>query len=115
MLSTQIDTLPGSNANKFYYKAENKGDVIHLELKNLSPNSDELELKKLSGAKHVIETHVEVDALKGTCTGCGYIKIRLNDTEDKEEIYQKFVNKGYIVNDHKTAPQKDTTFSRPIY
>lgn len=75
----------------------------------------EQQLKKLSGAKHVISAEIAVDSLKGTCKGDGRIKIRLNAGEDKEAIRQRFVNQGAIVRDHKIQPQKDNAFSKPIY
>jgi hypothetical protein len=76
---------------------------------------DEYEIKKISGAKHIISAEVEVDALKGTCKGNGRIKIRLNEGENKEDIRQRFVTRGAIVRDHKNEPQKDSGFSKPIY
>ena len=114
-LTSNITSLAGANANKFYHNIENKGEVVHLKLANMGPDMDEAQLKKIAGAKHVISAEVELDALKGTCKGKGSIQIRLNEGEDAEAIRQKFVNKGIIVQDNKIAPQKDSTFTRPIY
>ena len=47
---------------------------------------DEKEMKRISGAKHIISADIELDALKGICKGNGRIKIRLNEDEDKETI-----------------------------
>lgn len=77
-LSSNVSTLPGQNANQFYNKEQNKGEVIHIKLSNLTPDTDEAALKKIAGAKHVIAAEVEIDALKGTCRGTGSIQIRLN-------------------------------------
>ncbi len=114
-MSSNIGNLQGGNANKFFNADLPKGEVVHIKLDNLGPNVDEVEIRRTAGVKHVIASDVEVDALKGTCKGKGSIQIRLNEGENKEAIAQKFVNKGWIVQDHKVAPQKDTTFTRPIY
>jgi hypothetical protein len=71
--------------------------LIHIKLANLDPTTDEYELKRVAGVKHVIASEVDVDALKGTCRGTGSIQIRLNDGEDKEAIRQNFINRGFIV------------------
>ena len=85
-LTSHIDTLQGHNANKMYTNCNNTGDIIDIHLQDLPPNMDEKELKRISGAKHVISAEIDLDALKGTCRGNGRIKIRLNDDEDKESI-----------------------------
>lgn len=58
---------------------------------------DEAELKKIANVKHIISSVVDVDNFKGTCTGTGRIKIRLNEGEDPEMIRQRFVNKEVLV------------------
>ena len=112
-LSSNIHGLQGNNANKFYHQPQNKGEVIDFVLSGLKGNMDDIEVKKLSGAKHVISSHVEVDNLKGTCTGAGRIKIRLNDGETSESIRQKFVAKGIVVQDHKIESNKNVGFTKP--
>ena len=114
-LTSNINNLHGANANAYYHAEQNKGELIHIKLAGLGPHSDEYELKAIANCKHVISSEVEVDNVKGTCRGTGSIKIRLNDGDDKEAIRQRFVNKGYIVQDHQCLPQKDSTFTKPIY
>jgi hypothetical protein len=58
---------------------------------------------------------VDLDNLKGTCTGTGRIKIRLNEGEDPEAIKQRFINKNILVQDFKMQPNKATGFTKPIY
>lgn len=107
--------MPGSNANDFYHKNENKGQVIDFVLTGLQSNIQEADLKRIAGVKHVISSEVELDALKGTCRGGGRIKIRLNEGEDPETIRQNFTNKGVLVQDFKNEPAKSSGFTRPNF
>jgi hypothetical protein len=85
-LSSSINNLQGSDANKYFHQKQNKGEIIDLVLDGLGPNFDEIEVKKIANVKHVISSEVDIDALKGVCKGTGRIKIRLNEGEDKEQI-----------------------------
>jgi hypothetical protein len=76
---------------------------------------DQAALKKIANVKHVISADVDLDNLKGTCTGTGRIKIRLNEGEDPESIRQRFVNKDILVKDFQNAPQKKSDFSKPAW
>ena len=38
--------LPGGNANEYYHKESNKGEVLDLLLSGLKPDTDEKELKR---------------------------------------------------------------------
>ena len=51
--------------------------MVDLDLNNLPPHIDKITIKNITGAKHVIETKFQHDAMKGTCTGQGRIKLRL--------------------------------------
>lgn len=66
---------------------------MDLILSGMTANIDEMEVRKIANVKHVISTQVDLDNLKGTCTGTGRIKIRLNEGEDPESIKQRFINK----------------------
>ena len=83
---TTSTNLPGSDANTFYNKSSNKGEVVDLVLSGLDQSVQQADLKRISNVKHVISSEVDLDALKGTCKGTGRIKIRLNEGEDKETI-----------------------------
>lgn len=61
---------------------------------------DARELKKVSGAKHVISSDVDEDRLKGTCLGTGRIQIRLNQGESLDSVTLNFVKNGWSVQEH---------------
>jgi hypothetical protein len=61
---------------------------------------DARELKKISGARHVISSTVDEDSLKGTCLGTGRIQIRLNSGETLDGVTLNFVKKGYTVHEY---------------
>lgn len=84
-LSTSTN-IHGNDANAFYGKSQNKGEVIDLVLSGLDSSVQQADLKRTANVKHVISADVDLDALKGTCKGTGRIKIRLNEGEDPETI-----------------------------
>ena len=45
--------------------------VVDIQLSGLPTSSDSLTVKKLSGARHVIQVKLDEDRMKGTCTGTG--------------------------------------------
>ena len=112
---TTTNNLPGADANAFYNKSQNKGEVIDLVLSGLDSSVQQADLKKISNVKHVISSEVDLDALKGTCKGTGRIKIRLNEGEDPETIRQNFINKGILVQGYKNEPSKKSDFTRPRF
>ena len=72
-LSSNIHGLQGVTANKFYQMPQSKGQVVDFMLSGMKSNMNEAGLKKISGAKHVISSTIEIDNLKGTCSGQGRI------------------------------------------
>lgn len=64
--------------------------VVDLSVSGLPEHMDARELKKTSGAKHVISTVVDEDRLKGTCLGTGRIQIRLNQGETLDSVTLNF-------------------------
>ena len=113
-MTTQTN-LPGFDANQYYHKEQNKGEVIDLVLNGLSPDTMQSDLKRIAAVKHVISSEIDVDNLKGTCRGSGRIKIRLNAGEDPETIRQNFINKGVVVKDFKVKAEKGSDFTRPNF
>jgi len=95
-LTSNISGL-GNDPNKFYHQTQNKGEVVDFILSGMSQMVDDQEVKRISGVKHVISATVDVDNLRGTCTGTGRIKIRLNEGEDRETIRQRFMNRNILV------------------
>lgn len=100
-MSSNIHGLQGANANQFYHKPQNEGKVVDIILSGMKPEMDESQIRKIANVKHVISSNVDLDNLKGTCTGTGRIKIRLNEGEDAEQIKQRYVNNGVLVQDFK--------------
>lgn len=61
--------------------------------------------------KHIISTELAFDNMKGTCTGTGRIKVRLNEGETQEILRDNLRKAGYIVKTHKENPKKQPHFS----
>jgi hypothetical protein len=74
--------LLGFEATGQYNK--NHESVIDLDIKGLPKTCDEQIIKRVAGVKHVISSTIDTDNLKGTCTGTGRMKIRLNEGETLE-------------------------------
>lgn len=72
------DMITGKSSLQSYDMVKEPPRVIDLAIQGLPAYMDARELKKISGAKHVIQTTVDEDSLKGTCLGTGRIQIRLN-------------------------------------
>jgi hypothetical protein len=72
------DPLTGQSSLKHYHAVTEAPRVVDLAVSGLPEHMDTRELKKVSGARHVISTVVDEDRLKGTCLGTGRIQIRLN-------------------------------------
>lgn len=72
------DPLTGQSSLRHYHAVSEAPRVVDLTIQGLPEHMDARELKRTSGAKHVISTVVDEDRLKGTCLGTGRIQIRLN-------------------------------------
>lgn len=59
----------------------NKLKVVDLDLGQLPQHIDEQDIKRIAGVKHVIVATVDVDNMKGICTGTGNVKLRISDGE----------------------------------
>jgi hypothetical protein len=69
------------------------------------------DLKKISGAKHVISVVVEQDAITNSCVGNGRIKLRLGGEDEVESVKLQFVKAGYGVQEHSEDPRKKPNFT----
>ena len=78
-------------------RAADEVRVLDLQLSNLPENADLIGVKKMSGAKNVINVALDEDNMKGICTGTGRIKIRLNAEENLSNIELAFAQKGINV------------------
>lgn len=68
-------------------------------------------MKKISGAKHVINATVEQDAITNNCVGNGRIKLRLGGEDEVDNIKLQFLKAGYGVQDHSEDPRKKPNFT----
>ena len=112
---TSQSGLPGGNANEYYHKEQNKGEVLDLLLSGLSPYVDNLDLKQYCKVKHIINTEIDVDNMKGTCKGTGRIQIRLNGDETREYIQRNLAAKGITIRDKVIDAAKKPGFTTPFY
>ena len=81
-----------------YERGENsKPNVYELNLTGLGSNATAEEVKKMAGVRHVISSNVVEDNMKGTCTGVGTVKVRLNHGETREQVELNFTKNGIAV------------------
>ena len=57
-------------------------------------------MKKLAGAKHIIQAEVKEDNLKGICKGEGRITFRLNNLEEENQIKDNLRSAGVSFREH---------------
>lgn len=94
------DLVTGKSTLHNYDAVKEPPRVVDLTVAGLPEHMDARELKRISGAKHVISTTVDEDRLKGTCTGTGRIQIRLNQGETQEGVTLNFVKNGWTVQEY---------------
>jgi hypothetical protein len=70
-------------------------------------------LRRVANVKHVIESTVDEDNVKGICTGNGRIKIRLNEGETINQVRLNFVRAGYSIDLHNDDPRKRPAMTGP--
>lgn len=80
---------------------------IDLDLHNLPPHIDQYSVKKITGAKHIISTDLKHDAMRGTCTGDGRLRLRLLQDEDLNQIRSNLAMAGIRTGTHQENPQKN--------
>ena len=109
------DPITGASSLQAYNANKPAADirVIDLELKNLNENVDKIDVKKMSGARHVISVALDEDNMKGTCRGTGRIQIRLNQNENLDDIQLNFASKGVMVNEFSGDPRKKPNVTGP--
>ena len=78
-----------------------------MDLHNVPDGTDLRELKRLTGAKHIIESELQEDHLKGTLTGTGRVKIRLNRDESVDKVKANLRKAGIGSNVHNIKPGKN--------
>ena len=101
------DPITGSSSMNGYNLRENsKPDIIELELAGLGANVDAQDVRKMAGVKHVISSTVEEDNMKGTCTGVGKVKVRLNHGETRDQLLLNYTKHGIAVKEAAIDPRK---------
>jgi hypothetical protein len=98
-------------ATERYHKKDGEGLVmtstfIDLDLQNLPPHIDSLGVKRITGAKQIISTDLKYDAMKGTCTGQGRLRLRLGGGEDLNKIRSNLATAGIRTTTHEEDPYK---------
>ena len=109
------DPITGQSSLTAYNANKPASDirVVDLELKNLGENVDKIEVKKMSGARHVISVALDEDNMKGVCRGTGRIQIRLNQNENLDDIELNFASKGVMVKGHESDSRKKPAMTGP--
>lgn len=87
--------------------------VIDLQLSGLPTNTDNITVKKMSGARHVIQVKLDEDRMKGTCKGTGRMQIRLNQNQNLEDIKANFAIKGINVNEFEADVGRKPNMTAP--
>ena len=107
--------LTGESSLKAYNRivAPSEVRVVDLQLQNLPANSDLIGIKKISGAKHVINVALDEDNMKGICTGTGRIQIRLNQDENLQDIELAFARKGISASEFSLDSRKKPVMTGP--
>jgi hypothetical protein len=79
---------------------------IDLDLQNLPPHIDALGLKRITGAKHIVSSDLKHDAMKGTCTGAGRLRLRLTGEDELEKIRSNLATAGIRTVTHQAETQR---------
>lgn len=69
--------------------------IVDFDVKGLAENVRADDLKKISGAKHIISAVVDEDAIRNICTGTGRIKLRLGGEDEIDNVKLQFLKAGY--------------------
>ena len=92
------DPITGQSTMGGYERGENsKPNVYELNLTGLGSDVTAQDVKKMAGVTHVINATVEEHNIKGTCTGVGKVKVRLNHGETREQVELNFTKNGVAV------------------
>ena len=101
------DPITGATSLGGYAKGENsKPQVLELTLSGLGSNVDAQEVRKMAGVRHVVSATVDEDNMKGTCTGTGKVKVRLNQGETRDQVELNFTKNGIAVREAQNDPRK---------
>ncbi|CDW87720.1 UNKNOWN [Stylonychia lemnae] len=106
------DVLGTGNTINHYNAADRETVLVDLDVKGLPAHTQADDLKKISGAKHVISAVVEQDAITNNCVGTGRIKLRLGGEDEVDNVKLQFLKAGYAVQDHTENSKKKPNFTQ---
>lgn len=84
------DFLGGYDKNK-------KAEVLDMNITGLPQQISVDEIKRTVGAKHIVSATLEVDSIRGVCTGKGRMSVRLQEGESADQLKMNLVKKGYNI------------------
>lgn len=73
---------------------------MDVDLGNIPQSIDTIALKKLTGARHVIQATLDQDNFTGVNTGLGRMTVRLNAGDDMDKIKANLQKAGIKVRNH---------------
>jgi len=103
--------LLGQDAYSKYGNVRENATVIDLVVSGLSSSTQAGDLRRIAGARHVVEVTVDNDTIRNICTGTGKIRVRLGDGEDLEQIKNQFLQAGIEVRDSLSIANKMPVFT----
>ena len=69
------------------------------------------DLRRLAGARHIVDAIVDHDTIKNQCVGSGKIRVRLGEGEDLEQIKGNLYQAGLDVRELQSNASKRPTFT----
>lgn len=94
------------------YNEVAKSVIVDFDLRDLPASIKEEDLKKVSGAKHVISATIDQDSIRNVCTGTGRIQLRLTEKDDIDQVKLSFLKAGFGVQDHSENSKKKPFFTQ---
>jgi len=76
----------GQDAYSKYGGVRENASVVELVVSGLPSDAQAGDLRRIAGAKHVVEAVVDQDTIKNVCTGTGKIRVRLGEDEDLDQV-----------------------------
>lgn len=83
--------------------AKAHSQVYDLVISGLPQTTQADDIKKITGAKHLVEVIVDHDAINNACTGTGKVRVRLGEDESLDLVKLDFAKAGYDVRESSTS------------
>ena len=91
--------------------ARDNAAVFELVISGLPSDTQAGDLRKIAGAKHVVDATVDQDTIKNVCIGTGKIRVRLGDGEDLDHMKEQFLQAGLGVQESRSNQSKKPAFT----